>query len=102
MGTNCWRISLVSRKKVVLKYNPNWDVRLEYVHGKDSIFPGTLVKIKNVRGEFRFVKYVKNTDSGMEWIDVIGPTGYRSFYLWDLKGIIKPKKKRIKKNGSGN
>ena len=34
----------------------------------------------------------------MEWIDVIGNTGYRSFYLYDFKGIIKPKKKRIKNN----
>jgi hypothetical protein len=33
----------------------------------------------------------------MEWVDVLGPTGYRSFYVYDLKGIIKPKKKRAKK-----
>jgi hypothetical protein len=88
----------MTKKTVSIKYNPKWDVMFEYQHGKDLIVPGTPVKIKNVRGEFKFHKYVKNTDSGMEWIDVIGPTGYRSFYLWDLKGIIKPKKKRIKKN----
>jgi hypothetical protein len=92
----------MAKTKTVIKYNPNWDVKFEHQHGKDLIVPGTPIKIKNVRGDFRFEKYVKNTDSGMEWIDVIGPTGYRSFYLWDLKGIIKPKKKRIKKNGSGN
>jgi hypothetical protein len=87
----------VNKKKTQIKYNPLWEVRHEYLHGKDLIASGTLVKIKNVRGEFKFDKYVKNIDSGMEWIDVIGNTGYRSFYLHDLKGIIKPKKKRIKK-----
>ena len=88
----------MAKKPTVIKYNPDWDVKFEYQHGKDLIIPGTLVKIKNVRGDFKFEKYVKNIDSGMEWIDVIGPTGYRSFYLYDFKGIIKPKKKRAKKS----
>lgn len=88
----------MAKKITVIKYNPNWDVRFEYQHGKDQVLPGTLVKIKNVRGEFKFQKYVKNTESGIEWVDVIGNTGYRSFYLHDFKGIIKPKKKRVKKN----
>lgn len=87
----------MAKKRTQIKYNPVWDVKLEYTYGKDLIIPGTLVKIKNVRGEFKFEKYVKNTESGMEWIDVIGPTGYRSFYLWDFKGIIKPKKKKVVK-----
>ena len=87
----------MAKKQTQIKYNPVWDVKLEYTHGKDLVTPGTLVKIKNVRGEFKFEKYVKNTESGMEWIDVIGNTGYRSFYLWDFKGIIKPKKKKVVK-----
>lgn len=88
----------MAKKKVEIQYNPNWEVSFEYQHGKDIVTPGMPVRIKNVRGEFKFEKYVKNTESGMEWIDVIGQTGYRSFYLHDFKGIIKPKKKRIKKN----
>jgi hypothetical protein len=88
----------MAKKQTQIKYNPLWEVKFEYTHGKDLIVPGALVKIKNVRGEFKFEKYVKNTESGMEWIDVIGNTGYRSFYLHDFKGIIKPKKKRIKKD----
>jgi len=87
----------MAKKRTQIKYNPLWEVRFEYTHGKDLIVPGTLVKIKNVRGEFKFEKYVRNTESGMEWIDVIGNTGYRSFYLWDFKGIIKPKKKKVVK-----
>jgi hypothetical protein len=87
----------MAKKRTQIKYNPLWDVKLEYTHGKDLIVPGTLVKIKNVRGEFKFEKYVKNIESGMEWIDVIGNTGYRSFYLHDFKGIIKPKKKKVVK-----
>jgi len=87
----------MAKRTTQIKYNPLWDVKHEYVHGKDLITPGTLVKIKNVRGTFKFQKYVKNIDSGMEWVDVVGQTGYRSFYVYELKGIIKPKKKRAKK-----
>lgn len=85
----------MAKKPTVIKYNPNWDVKLEYQYGKYTIVPGTEIKFKGIRGTFKFQKYVKNTDSGMEWFDVIGPTGYRSFYLYDFKGIIKPKKKRV-------
>ena len=88
----------MAKRKTQISYNPNWLVSFEYQHGKDLVIPGTLVKIKNVRGEFKFQKYVKNSKSGVEWIDVLGNTGYRSFYLHDFKGIIKPKKKRISKN----
>lgn len=88
----------MTKRKTQISYNPNWLVSFEYKHGKDVVVPGTLVKIKNVRGEFKFQKYVKNSKSGVEWIDVLGNTGYRSFYLHDFKGIIKPKKKRIVKD----
>lgn len=88
----------MAKKKTSISYNPNWLVSFEYQHGKDLVVPGTLVKIKNVRGEFKFQKHVKNSKSGVEWIDVLGNTGYRSFYLHDFKGIIKPKKKRIIKD----
>lgn len=88
----------MAKKTVQIRYNPKWEVSFEYKYGKDTITPGTLVKIKSVRGQFKFEKHVKNIESGKEWIDVIGQTGYRSFYLHDFKGIIKPKKKRVKKN----
>jgi hypothetical protein len=42
----------------------------------------TEVKIAGLRGEaswFRFVCHVINPDKPAEWIDVMGPTGYRSF-----------------------
>lgn len=88
----------MAKKRVQINYNPKWEVSFEYQYGKELITPGTLVKIKSVRGQFKFEKHVKNIESGKEWIDVIGQTGYRSFYLHDFKGIIKPKKKRVKKN----
>jgi hypothetical protein len=88
----------MAKKIVHMNYNPKWEVSFEYQHGKELVTPGTLVKIKSVRGQFKFEKHVKNIESGKEWIDVIGQTGYRSFYLQDFKGIIKPKKKRVKKS----
>ena len=44
----------------MFKTDINKDVKFEYQHGKDLIIPGTLVKIKNVRGDFKFEKYVNH------------------------------------------
>lgn len=86
----------MSKKAVDIRYNPSWVVSFEYQHGKDLIVPGTAIKFKGQRGTFKFNKHVINRELNTEWIDVVGDTGYRSFYVHDLKGIIKPKKKRIK------
>lgn len=88
----------MAKKPVVVTYNPDWEVFLEYQHGKDLIVKGTEIKFKYARGIYKFQKHVKNIKTGTEWLDVVGPDGYRSFYLGDLKGIIKPKKKRVPKN----
>lgn len=84
------------KKTTEFKYNPAWIVSFEYQHGKDLITPGTLIKFKGQRGAFKFNKHVINKELNTEWIDVVGDTGYRSFYVHDLKGIIKARKKRIK------
>lgn len=89
---------MAKKKETVISYNPNWEVSFEYQHGKDLIVKGTEIRFKYARGTYKFEKYVKNTATGTEWIDTVGPEGYKSFYLGDLKGIIKPKKKRVKKN----
>ena len=87
----------MAKKPVVIAYNPNWVVKFEYKHNRDLILPGTQIKIKYERGTYKFEKYVINSATGKEWIDVIGFDGYRSFSVDKLKGIIKPKRKRIKK-----
>ena len=81
-----------------MKYNPNWTVWFEYQHGKDTITPGTQLKFKYVRGIYKFEKYVVNGKTKTDWIDVIGPDGYRSFSTENLKGVVKPKTRRQKKN----
>lgn len=88
----------MAKKKVEISFNPSWIVSYEYQHGKDLITPGSQIKFKGQRGIFKFNKHVINKETGKEWIDCVGITGYRSFYVDSLKGIIKPKKKRLKKN----
>lgn len=88
----------MAKKPVEIKYNPNWIVSFEYKHNKDILVKGTEIKFKYQRGIYRFEKHVINTKTNSEWIDCIGFDGYRSFSVDDLKGIIKPRKKRIKKN----
>lgn len=87
----------MAKKKVELRYNPNWTVWYEYQHGRDVIIPGTEIKFKYNKHTYRFQKYVINSKTKSDWIDVVGPDGFRSFHTEDLKGIIKPKKKRINK-----
>lgn len=88
----------MAKKKVEIIYNPNWTVWYEYQHGKDTIVPGTELRFKYSRGIYKFEKYVINSKTKTDWIDAIGPEGYRSFYTESLKGIVKPKIRRQKKN----
>lgn len=78
--------------------NPNWIVTEEFTFGKDVIVPGDKVKIRFVRGEFKFIRHVYHTKLDVQWIDCVNSEGYRSFYVVDLKGKIKPRKFRKKKN----
>ena len=88
----------MAKKKVEMTYNPNWTVWHEYQHGRDLITPGTELRFKFARGVYKFEKYVINSKTKTEWLDVIGPEGYRSFATENLKGVVKPKIRRQKKN----
>lgn len=87
----------MAKKKVEMTYNPNWTIWYEYQLGKDILVPGTPVKIKYERGVYKFEKYVINSKTRTEWIDVTGPEGYRSFYTEQIKGVVKPKRTRKKR-----
>jgi hypothetical protein len=81
-----------------MNLNPNWIVTEEYSYGKDLIVPGDKIKIKFERGEYKFIHHVFHIKKEVEWIDCIGPEGFRSFYTDQLKGKVKAKKFRKKKN----
>lgn len=86
----------MAKKEVKVSYNPDWLISYEYQHGKDLIVPGTQIKFKYNREIYKFEKYVINQKTNKEWLDVIGPSGYKSFYVEDLKGTFKPKVRRRK------
>lgn len=71
----------------------------ELEFGKDIIKPGDKIKVRNVRGEFKFQKWVHNSQIDKSWIDCMDiKTGeFRSFKIEDLKLLVKPKKSRKKK-----
>jgi hypothetical protein len=83
-----------------INLNPNWLVSEEYNHGRDLIIPGDRVKIKFERGDYKFIRHVFHTQKEVEWIDCVGAEGYRSFYVDVIKGKVKPKKFRRKRNAS--
>lgn len=84
--------------KSVQSENPFWDINYEYHHGKDTILPGMQIKIKGERGVFIFQRVVHHTEKDVTWIDCYNTGGYRAFYIDRLKGLVKVRKKRVKKN----
>ena len=94
-----------AKRKSTSEYSP-YDFNLsisvfyELKHGADEIIVGTPLRFKYQRGTYTFVKMVHNAEKETSWIDCTdSATGvYRSFYVKDLKGVVKPKKTRKKIN----
>lgn len=71
-----------------------WEIK----HGEDIIKPGSLIKIKNQRGNFKFRCLAHNEVLDVTWLDCVDSGGaFRTFSAGSLKGLIKPKKSRRKK-----
>ncbi len=69
----------------------------EMVVGRDTLLPGTPIRIRNQRGIFLFRCAARNNITGSEWIDCIGPEKqWHSFRADKIKGMVKPKKFRRK------
>jgi hypothetical protein len=79
-------------------WNKNISVFDEMTHGKDIITVGTPLRFKYQRGSFKFVKLVVNSETNVSWIDCIDTKNgvFRSFYVDQLRGVIKPKRQRKK------
>ena len=80
-------------------HDDNIHVYYELEWGKDVIKPGDVIRIKNTRGTFRFLKWVHNSTKDVTWIDCmdIKDGQFRAFYMETLKGVVRPKKSRRKK-----
>ncbi len=77
----------------------NLEVEYEMEHGKDIILPGHPIRIKNLRGEFKFRCFVTDSVSGDTWFDCLSQDGqWRSFRVDQLKGPVRTKKRRVFKN----
>lgn len=92
----------MARKREPLKpfwYHDYVHVYYELDFNKDTIRPGDKIKFKNVRGTFIFIKWVHNSQKDVTWIDCRNPNTHeeRSFYIENLKGVVRPKRSRRKK-----
>jgi hypothetical protein len=108
MGTHFWWISVSKQTKrqattitEVLYAGGNVVCAFEFPLGSDTVKTGDLVRIKNLRGMFRFYKIAHNATLDVTWIDCTdAKTGeFRSFYLHKVKSKVKPKrsyKKRVR------
>jgi hypothetical protein len=85
---------MAKRKKETVPEAPKpcdaWEIVTEMQINGRNVVKGTELKIRNERGRFRFIKYVK-TEKGVEWVDVYGgPKGaecIRSFRLDKIKTV---------------
>lgn len=78
--------------------NPDIVVYYELEFKGDTIVPKTPLKFKNKRDIFRFRLLAHNIRLDTTWIDCYGPDGFNSFYVKELRSIVKPKKPRQRKN----
>lgn len=92
------------RKKKVIEqepynYNDNIFVSYEFPFGRDTMKPGDILKIKNQRGKFRFLKVAHHAGKDVTWVDVMNVDNgqFHSFYIDRVKLIVRPKKSRRKK-----
>lgn len=95
---------MAGRKRNVESLKPYWhnpDIFIVYEmkFRKDVIEPGTLIRVKNERSIFRFIRLVRNEKTGQEWVDLFDTTlgGWRSFYPDKIMGLYVAKKSRAKR-----
>jgi hypothetical protein len=74
-------------------------VSYEFEFNGEVIRPKTEIKMKNMRGKFKFRCIATNVRTGSSWIDCVDCESgeWRSFRVEKLKCIVKPKKSRRKK-----
>jgi hypothetical protein len=59
------------------------------VNGK-VLQPGRVLRIRNQRGTFAFVRHVRNTVTGAEWLDVRDANGaLRAFRVEDVRVVTR-------------
>lgn len=88
---NSWWDSAYSQR-------PDIEVAFEYEFGKDTLVPGTKIRIKHKRGEYKFRCFATNVKTGKSWIDVIEiGHAFRSYRPEAIRCVVKPKKARRKR-----
>lgn len=79
--------------------NPNIDIEYEVPFGRDVIKPGDRIKFKNDRSVYIFQRLCSHRKTANVWIDCLSESNksFHSKRLDKLKGVVRPKKSRRKK-----
>jgi hypothetical protein len=105
MGTNLRRVQMKKKTRSTAERKELYvggDMKVcafELPFGKDVIRAGDNIKIRNTRGTFRFIKVVHNVVKDVTWVDCMdNATGeFKSFYVNQVKTVIRPKRSYRKK-----
>lgn len=65
----------------------HWEVSEEAVANGRHLTPSTEVSVSGERGRFLFLRHVRNTRTGSEWVDLLQGKRFRSFRPEAIKTV---------------
>jgi hypothetical protein len=69
-----------------------------FTFGSEVVSPGAIIRFRNVRGTFKFIRFARNEEKGTSWIDCMSVKSgsFHSFPESSFSRTIKPRKYRTK------
>lgn len=79
--------------------DPNKTVHYEFQYGKRTVTPGTVIKLKHDRTQYRFICYVYDARLNSTWVELLSVNGYKSARIENIsKVLVTTKRSRAKKH----
>ncbi len=79
--------------------DPNKTVHYEFLWKKRTVTPGTIIKLKNDRTQYRFICYVHDIRLNSTWVELMSNKGYRAVRIEKISNVlVTSKRSRAKKN----
>lgn len=80
-------------------HDPNKTVHYEFLWKKRTVTPGTIIKLKHDRTQYRFICYVHDSRLNSTWIELMSVNGYKATRIENISNVlVTSKRSRAKKN----
>lgn len=78
----------------------HWEVSFSMTLLGRDVTPGVMLKIP-YQGQFKFLRHVRNTRTGTEWVDVMGDDTDKQFHAYRPERFTKVFAPRVKRSRAG-